>query len=662
MKRFVSLLLALTMALSLAACGNTAKNNGGSTPADNSASTGDTTVPDSAADDKGEPITNLVTWETSAREMRGFLALNTEESVDMNVLCNAYSPLLEVNTKGQLVPAVATEWGSDDGGLTWTFKLRDDVTWVDVNGNYKADCTAQDWVTAMEWILNFHKNGAKNTTMPMAMLEGATEYYNYTKELSVEEAYALTSDGKFAEMVGIEAPDDYTLIYHCCKSAPYFDTLCTAAALFPISAAEIEEKGVENMLAIAPDTMWYNGPYTITTYIQNNEKVLTRNEAYWDKDCTLFDTVTIRMISDGTLDDQLFETGEVDNADLSEATLKKIYEDESHELHDYLVEKLPKARSYQFHWNYAKNNEDGTPDTNFNTAIVNTALRKSLAYGLDLTNYWARTNYINPTSCEALTYTTRGLLYFSDGTEYSDKVTEALGLPTTANADGSSRRLDMEKAMEYKKQAMAELEGKVTFPVEFDYYVQSGNQTALDSAIVLKEIFEALGTDYITLNICNYVSSQSKEVYQPRLQSFGIAGWGADYGDAENFIGQELYGDDSAYYSNQMSNINEVDPAAAPELIAAYEEFTALGKAASEICDDMDARYQAYVDAEVCLLENVLTLPCYYSVEWQLTKVNDYSKMNAVYGSLNNMYKNWETSTDGYDAAQYEQFKSAQNS
>ena len=85
---------------------------------------------------------------------------------------------------------------------------------VDINGNVKADCTAQDWITAMEWVLNFHKNGSNNTSMPLALIKGAEDYYNYTRELSAEEAKALDTS-KMLEMVGIEAPDDYTLIYHC---------------------------------------------------------------------------------------------------------------------------------------------------------------------------------------------------------------------------------------------------------------------------------------------------------------------------------------------------------------------------------------------------------------------------------------------------------------
>ena len=87
--------------------------------------------------------------------------------------------------------------------LPGPFKLRDDVKWVDINGNVKADCTAQDWITAMEWVLNFHKNGSQNTVHASGADQGAEDYYNYTKELSPEEAKALDTT-KMLEMVGIE--------------------------------------------------------------------------------------------------------------------------------------------------------------------------------------------------------------------------------------------------------------------------------------------------------------------------------------------------------------------------------------------------------------------------------------------------------------------------
>ena len=179
--RILALLLAALLALS--ACGgkDTTTQPGGDAPAGNEPA-GEPSQP-VQPDNGGEAITDFVDFQLQSSEIRTFCLLNSEDSVNSNVLCNAYSPLLELNNKGALGPAVAKEWGTEDGGLTWTFKLRDDVVWVDVDGNEKAKCTAQDWVTAMEFILNYHKNGSLNTSMPTAMIAGAGEYYEMTKAM-----------------------------------------------------------------------------------------------------------------------------------------------------------------------------------------------------------------------------------------------------------------------------------------------------------------------------------------------------------------------------------------------------------------------------------------------------------------------------------------------
>ena len=131
----------------------------------------------------------------------------------------------------------------------------------------------------------------------------------------------------------------------------------------------------------------------------------------------------------------------------------------------------------------------------------------------------------------------KNLLYFSDGTDYVEHVWEKIGLP-----EGKGR-YDAVKAQQYKEQAMEELAGKVTFPVQLDHYIKASDQNALDQATVIKEMVEALGTDFITVNIKTFVSSVSKEVYTPQLNSWSFSGWGADYADPENFLGQELYQD-----------------------------------------------------------------------------------------------------------------------
>ena len=90
----------------------------------------------------------------------------------------------------------------------------------------------------------------------------------------------------FMETVGIEIPDDYTIIYTCITEKPYFDTLAVYQSLYPISQAMIDELGgPDETKAMNNENMWYNGPYTMTSYIQGNEKVFTKNPLYWDTEC-----------------------------------------------------------------------------------------------------------------------------------------------------------------------------------------------------------------------------------------------------------------------------------------------------------------------------------------------------------------------------------------
>ena len=643
MKKTVSKLLALAMAASLvlSGCGGSGSSNG-------TTENGDAT----SASSENE-VKDLIIPRVASRELETFNILYTQRAEDGENLTSLVDGLLESNPKGELVPCIAEEWGTEDGGLTWTFKLREGVKWVDVNGQEKADCVAQDFATGLEWVLNFYKNDSSNTAMPIEMIKGAKEYYEYTKTLSEEEAKALTAGegSKFREMVGLETPDDYTVIYHCITEKPYFDSLASYVALYPMAQGMVDELGgADAVRSMNNETMWYNGCYTMTSYIQGNEKIFTKNPMYWDTEAKLFDTVTVKMVESNDVAFQLYQTGDVDYVQLGEAQVNTIAKDANNEFHDYLVPDVPSHFSYQMQFNYNKNKEDGTPDTNWNTAIANEAFRLSWYYGIDFTNYWKRVNAINPMSCENNFYTMKGLVYTSDGTDYTDLVRAELGL---GEENGQTPvRLDAEKAEQYKQQAIEELTAQgVTFPVEVDYYIQASSQTALDSANVLAQVFsDCLGDDYVKLNIKTYIQSVRNEVIIPHLHSITNNGWGADYGDPQNFLGQELYGYDNADYSANYSFINEVtaETEANQQLINTYKEYTKMVEEANEITDDLDARYAAYAKAEAYMLDHVLVLPCNYGIGWALGKVDNDSKMNAMFGIQNNKMKNWETNVNGY--------------
>ena len=547
MKKTISklLALALTASLVLSGCGGSGSSETADNQTDeNSAGT------ESQAEENENEIKDLVIPRLATREMQTFDILYSQNFFDLENLTNMQDPLLEVDTHGKLVPCIADEWGTEDDGLNWTFHIREGVKWVDVNANEKADVTSYDFATGMEWVLNYYKNDAAHTAQPIELIAGAKEYYEYTKSLTKEEAYALdASEGsKFQEMVGIKTPDANTIVYTCTGNKPYFDSLATWAGMYPRSQAMIDELGgPDGVKAMNNETMWYNGCYLMTSYVQGNEKVFTKNPAYWDKDCKLFDTITIKMIVSNDVGYQLYQTGEADYIDLTESNLATINGNEDNEFHDQLVSKPSDIYSYQIRFNYDKRKEDGTPDTNWNTAAANEAFRLSWYYGLDLKDHYKRTDPIDPLNCENEFYSMKGLCYTSDGTDYTELVRDKLGLP---DANGESIvRLDADKAAQYKQQAIEELTAAgVTFPVEVDYYVSASNQVALDSANVLAQCFSnSLGDDYVKLNIKTYIQSSTNEVYTPKLHSISAgAGWGADYGDPQNYLIQEAYGYDNA--------------------------------------------------------------------------------------------------------------------
>ena len=48
------------------------------------------------------------------------------------------------------------------------------------------------------------------------------------------------------------------------------------------------------------------------------------------------------------------------------------------------------------------------------------------------------------------------------------------------------------------------------------------------------------------------------------------------------------------------------------------------------------------------MLDHVLVLPCDYEIGWALSKVDNDTKMQPMFGSVDEKMKNWETKKSGY--------------
>ena len=641
----------------LAACGEKSNNTG------NGAAASGAAAPNSTG---ATPLKEFISFESGNRELESWNMLYTQKAEDANVVTNLWDGLLSFDRYGKVVPAIASSWEHNEDATVWTFHLRDDVDWVDCNGEVKAHLTSKDFLVGFEWVMNAIKNEANNTSMPNDTIVGAYEYYELTKEAG-DAAADMTYEDMLAAGVGIEAPDDYTLVFTCPSACPYFDTVAAYNSFYPVAPALIEELGVDGFRSCDNTTMWYNGPYVVEEYIQGNTKSYIPNPNYYDAaNVSRFERFTVTMISDGSISLQLYQSRELDEVDLGESNITTIQSDPSNEYNQQLCEKRAKKFSYCFIFNYDKKNTDGTPDENWNKAIANKAFRQCFSKGMVLNKFFARYNPINPLKCENDFFTMKGLCYTSDGTDYTNLVAKEMGLDGEAYDGKTMKRLRANNGdiTELKKQAMEELSAiGVTFPVHCSYYILAGSTSALDSATVLKQCFtDSFGDDFIVLDINTFVSSTMKEVVAPKLQSFVHMGWGADFGDPINFLTQIIVHDDNAYYSCNMTNIagivNNGPASYQTELVAAYEKFTDLVNEGRAIVDDTDARYAAFAKAEAYFLDENLIFPTVYDITWCLTHVNEYSKINAMYGPCNYKAVNWETS-EAYTTEQYDAFAAA---
>ncbi|MCD7917978.1 MAG: ABC transporter substrate-binding protein, partial [Clostridiales bacterium] len=303
MKNSVKRLLALATASamlvgSLSACGGSSDSgtddttsSGGSSA---SSESGDSSTSGAVAvsavnmDDSEDAIEDLVLYETSAREVEILNVLYSQSATDFYVITNLQDGLLTNDEYGNLKANLAESWEHNDDSTVWTFYLREDAYWVDSNGDAQAQITAEDFVTGLEWVLNYWKNESSNTSMPIEMIAGASEYYEMTAAMTEEEALALTTED-FLEVVGISTPDEFTVEYTLLASKTYFDTVATYACLYPAPTALLEQLTEESDAATAVETfrsctytnMWYSGPYILTYFVSKSEKVFEPNLYWW---------------------------------------------------------------------------------------------------------------------------------------------------------------------------------------------------------------------------------------------------------------------------------------------------------------------------------------------------------------------------------------------
>jgi peptide/nickel transport system substrate-binding protein/oligopeptide transport system substrate-binding protein len=167
-------------------------------------------------------------------------------------------PLTWIDHDFNVVPGVATEWKVSDDGLTWTFKLRQDLAWSDGNGT----CNADDFIATMQ-----HMADPKTAyDFTWFWSKGSGNIKNF------DEAVAGTAK---VDEVGIGKVDDYTLTMTTSTPTPYLPRL--AMFFDPFNAKLLAEKGAQYISD--PATSVVCGQYKVKTWDPTRFEAVANDKA-----------------------------------------------------------------------------------------------------------------------------------------------------------------------------------------------------------------------------------------------------------------------------------------------------------------------------------------------------------------------------------------------
>ncbi len=183
-------------------------------------------------------------------------SFNTQDSEGFEVARLLFDGLTDYGADLEAVPAVATDWSTDDN-ITWTFNLRDDVTFH--NGD---PVTAQSFVDAFNRVAN--PDNLSDVSYQGSYIAGI-------------EGWAEVESGDATEITGVTAIDDTTLEIVLASAYPVLPKVLAHPVFSPVNLAAVEAGGDGYS-----DSPVGNGPYQMSEEWQHDVSItLDRYDGYY---------------------------------------------------------------------------------------------------------------------------------------------------------------------------------------------------------------------------------------------------------------------------------------------------------------------------------------------------------------------------------------------
>lgn len=676
MKKFLALLLAVVMVLSLAACGSEAPAPAPTeAPAEQPA---ETPAEQPAEEPTAEPVEEYTGPDTFS--MIANFDITTldygynNKSSNGDYVNNFVEGLLTQDNHGKLVPGMASEWSCNDDASEWYFTIRDDAVWSTSAGEEYDAVTAEDFVTGLK-----HAVDSKSETLGLVadLIVGLREYSNGT--------------GKW-EDVGIKA-DGNQLTYTLTGPCGYFDGMTTYTILWPINAEFLESKG-SDFGAVEPDSILYNGCYILSSLVPAQEVRFDANPNYYDAKNVFVQHVVVTY-SDGKDPAQqfnMFVNGEVTSTTVNQS-LPEVVAKAAELYPDNQYKSMTTATSYwgAFNWDrqmYALYNDPSVSTTSktdaqkadAKAAILNADFRRAVyaAYSahaveaITLGEEHADGVIRNTLVPYTFQTTSDGRTYGSIVEKYAaELVADYEGIDLN---DGHDAWYNPELAKTFAERAKEELGDSVSeWPIHIDVPVYAASENQKNMQLAMKKSVEDAIGDYVVIDL-QFLEGNSSVYYSsfynmPTGEENSIdlvfgAGWGPDYGDPLTYLHCfDVHDGDMLNYSgiNIESQGQSEEQKAVLETLGLNEVQEIVDQATAATGDE---RIELFAKAEAMLLTNGILRP--YSTSGaniSISKVKPFTVGYGLYGqaAYNQVpyFKYMQLLDEPVTAAEYEAAKEA---
>ena len=676
MKKFLALLLAVVMVLSLAACGSEAPAPAPTeAPAEQPA---ETPAEQPAEEPTAEPVEEYTGPDTFSMianfDITTLDYVYNNKSSNGDYVNNFVEGLLTQDNHGKLVPGMASEWSCNDDASEWYFTIRDDAVWSTSAGEEYDAVTAEDFVTGLK-----HAVDSKSETLGLVadLIVGLRKYSEGT--------------GTW-EDVGIKA-DGNQLTYTLTGPCGYFDGMTTYTILWPINAEFLESKG-SDFGAVEPDSILYNGCYILSSLVPAQEVRFDANPNYYDAKNVFVQHVVVTY-SDGKDPAQqfnMFVNGEVTSTTVNQS-LPEVVAKAAELYPDNQYKSMTTATSYwgAFNWDrqmYALYNDPSVSTTSktdaqkadAKAAILNADFRRAVyaAYSahaveaITLGEEHADGVIRNTLVPYTFQTTSDGRTYGSIVEKYAaELVADYEGIDLN---DGHDAWYNPELAKTFAERAKEELGDSVSeWPIHIDVPVYAASENQKNMQLAMKKSIEDAIGDYVVIDL-QFLEGNSSVYYSsfynmPTGEENSIdlvfgAGWGPDYGDPLTYLHCfDVHDGDMLNYSgiNIESQGQSEEQKAVLETLGLNEVQEIVDQATAATGDE---RIELFAKAEAMLLTNGILRPYATSgANISISKVKPFTVGYGLYGqaAYNQVpyFKYMQLLDEPVTAAEYEAAKEA---